>query len=258
MGERALRGGLQTVATALDLLDCFAEDEELGVTEVSRRMGIPKSSAHRLLTTLASRGILEQSPHNAKYRLGLHLYELGNLAGSRVLLRRSAQGPLEELRETVGWTVQLSVASGVDALVLERLQTVRSIHALPDFHRRLPLHVTAQGKAMCAFNPELANARLAAGLPRSTPRSIVTRAAFLRTLDETRRNGFATVDGEAVLEVAAIGVPILDHRGIATAGLSIIGPAEGLLPSSARIGRLAQTTARRIAKGLRYGLDANA
>lgn len=251
MGERMLRGGLQTVATALDLLDCFAEDEELGVTEVSRRLGVPKSSAHRLLVTLASRGIVEQNTQNAKYRLGLRLYELGNLAGSRVMLRHNAVGPLEELREAVGWTVQLSVASGVDSLVLERLQTVRSYHSLPDFQRRLPLHVTAQGKAMCAYNPDLASARLAAGLPRLTPQSISTRAAFVRALDETRRAGFATVRGEANLGVAGIGVPIMDHRGIAIAAVSIVGPQDDLMPSAARLGRLAQATARRIAKGLR-------
>jgi len=61
MRDRAVPGGLQTVAAAFDLLDCFVEDEELGVTEVSRRLGIAKSSAHRMLTSLASRGIVEQN-----------------------------------------------------------------------------------------------------------------------------------------------------------------------------------------------------
>ena len=59
VGEPELEGGLKSVASALDLLDCFVVDEELGVSEVARRLGVAKSTAHRLLTTLCSRGIIE-------------------------------------------------------------------------------------------------------------------------------------------------------------------------------------------------------
>ena len=253
MADRRVAGGLQTVAAAFDLLDCFVEQEELGVTEVSRLLGIPKSSAHRLLTSLASRGIVEQNHHNAKYRLGVRLYELGNLAGSRINLRRSAQGPLEELRETVGWTVQLSVPSGVDSLVLERLQTVRSLNALPEFRRRLPLHLTAQGKALCAYNPALAEAPLRAGLPAMTPGSITSPARFRRELEQIRRAGYSVAGEEAVDAVAGVGAPILDVRGEAIAAVSIIGVPGDILPAASRLGRFALGAARRIQRNLRTG-----
>jgi len=254
MRDRAVPGGLQTVAAAFDLLDCFVEDEELGVTEVSRRLGIAKSSAHRMLTSLASRGIVEQNEHNAKYRLGLRLYELGTLALTRVVLRRHAQVHLTALREAIGWTVQLSVASGTDTLVLERLETVRSLHDLPEFHRRLPLHVTAQGKALCAYNPALAKARVDAGLPRVTDRSVTAATAFRRELEAVRRQGFATSWSEAVPHVGGIGVPIMDGRGVAIAAISVIGNPEDLKPSTERIARVTQLAARRISRGLRSDL----
>jgi DNA-binding IclR family transcriptional regulator len=253
MGSRAVPGGLQTVAAAIDLLSCFAESEELGVSEVSRQLGIAKSTAHRLLVTLASRGIVEQNQRNAKYRLGLRLYELGNLALTRDVLRRHAHGALEALREAVGWTVQLSVASGVDTLVLERLQTVRSFHSLPEFEHRLPLHATSQGKALCAYNPMLADQRIAAGLPALTDQTITSPSAFSRELESVRRNGFAITRGESFPDVAGIGVPIIDARGIAVAAISVVGGIDDIIPSAGRIGRISQTAAARISKGLRTG-----
>lgn len=251
MADRSVPGGLQTVAAALDLLDCFTEDAELGVTEVSRLLGVQKSTAHRLLTTLASRGIVEQNQRNAKYRLGLRLYELGNLAVTRFELRRSAGSLLEELREASGWTVQLSVASGVDSLVIERLQTLRSHKAMPEFHRRLPLHLTPHGKAMCAYNAALAQRRIDAGLPARTPNSITSVAGFTRELEEIRRTGYAKACEEAVLDIAAVGAPVLDVRGLAIAAVSINGPVAEIVPSFARLGRLVAAAAKRITRDLR-------
>ena len=64
---------LKSVATALDVLECFALDDELGVSDIARRLGIAKSTAHRLLSTLCSRGLTEKNPDSGQYRLGLHL-----------------------------------------------------------------------------------------------------------------------------------------------------------------------------------------
>jgi DNA-binding IclR family transcriptional regulator len=249
--ERAVSGGLQTVAAALDLLDCFAEDEELGVTEVSRRLDVAKSTAHRLLVTLTSRGICEQNSRTGKYRLGLHLYELGQLAVTRTELRRCARSLLEELREVTGWTVQLSVASGVDTLVLERLMTTRSVKALPDFNRRMPGHITAHGKALCAFDPDFARRRIDAGLPRATEFSITDPKLFQAELDVIRRRGHATATGEAMAGVSSVAAPVLDSRGIAVAALAINGPPEEIVPMTARLGRLLQASGRRLAKDMR-------
>lgn len=259
MRAATVAGGLQTVTAALDLLDCFAEDEELGVTEVSRRLGVAKSTAHRLLVTLASRGIVEQNARTGRYRLGLHLYELGNLAITRVELRRNARPLLEELREACGWTVQLSVASGVDSLVLERLQTLRSSRAMGDFERfdrRLPLHVTAHGKALCAFDPVLAERRIEAGLPARTENTITSAATFARELADIRRRGFATAVQEALPNVASVGAPVLDPRGQAIAAISINGSPEEVLPALERLGKLIGVAAARLAKDVRVGMSA--
>lgn len=251
MATRTDAGVLHSVASALDLLDCFAADEELGVIEVSKRLGVAKSTAHRLLTTLMSRGLVEQNHQNGKYRLGLHLYELGQLAVTRYDLRRGARSLLEELREVTGWTVQLSVPSGVDALTLERLQTLRSYKAKPDWDRRLPAHVTAQGKAMCAFDAALAQRRIEAGLPALTPNSITDVARFRAELLEIARRGYATATGEAVPGISSVAAPVIDSRGHVVAALAINGPPEDIVPAASRLGRLVQAAAKRLSKDLR-------
>lgn len=82
--------GLKSVGSALDVLECFALDGELGVSDISRRLGVAKSTAHRLLQTLASRGFVEQDAESGQYRLGIHVYELGALALARNGLRHAA------------------------------------------------------------------------------------------------------------------------------------------------------------------------
>ena len=136
--DGARDGGVKSVTAALDVLDCFIDADELGVSDIARRLGVAKSTAHRLLTSLCARGLADKNPETGQYRLGLHLFELGQLAGHRMRLRRQAMPLLEELRQASGCTVHLAVASGPDVLYLERLETLRGVQLFGTVGRRLP------------------------------------------------------------------------------------------------------------------------
>ena len=246
MASREVEGGLKSVASALDLLDCFLEDEELGVTDVARRLGVAKSTAHRLLTTLASRGLVTQNPQNGRYRLGLHLFELGHLALERIELRRRSKALLEHLREESGWTVHLSIRQGADSLFLERLVTLRGMKAIEQYRRRWPLHATSSGKVICAYDPEAAHARLDAGLPAFTPHTITTSEAFTSELGRIRRQGYAISQGELMPALASVAAPVLDAHGIAVAAISITGDIADLGGQPDRQARLVQAAAKRL------------
>ena len=248
VGEPELEGGLKSVASALDLLDCFVVDEELGVSEVARRLGVAKSTAHRLLTTLCSRGIIEQSLSTGKYRLGLHLFELGELALARIELRRRSMTLLEELRELSGWTVHLSIAQGADVLFLERLPTLRGMQVMQEYRRRWPLHTTSSGKALSAYDPEAAQARIRAGFPVFTPRTIHSEQQWGTELAKVRCQGFATSDGELMIRLASVAAPVLDHHGISIAAISIQGASEELGQNMDRQVRLVLAAAKRLSK----------
>jgi DNA-binding IclR family transcriptional regulator len=248
VADDGVEGGLKSVASALDLLDCFVTDEELGVSEVARRLGVAKSTAHRLLTTLASRGMIEQNPANGRYRLGLHLFELGHLALSRIDLRRRSRTMLEELRELSGWTVHLSIPQGADILFLERLPTLRGMEVMDEYRRRWPLHATSSGKAICAYDPESAQRRIAAGFPVFTPRTISDARQFAAALEQTRRQGYATSHGELMDRLASVAAPVLDSHGVAIAAISITGSEDELGEHGDRQARLVTAAAKRLSK----------
>ncbi len=250
MSDVEVEGGLKSVASALDLLDCFMTDEELGVSDVARRLGVAKSTAHRLLTTLASRGLIEQSPATGKYRLGVHLFELGHLALSRLDLRRLSTTLLEELRELSGWTVHLSIPSGADTLFLERLPTLRGMQAMGEYRRRWPLHATSSGKVICAFDPVSAHLRLEAGFPVFTARTISNAADFEAQLVKIRRQGYATANEEVMLRLASVAAPVLDRQGFAVAAISITGSSAEMGENLQRQVTLVMAGAQRLTKSL--------
>ncbi len=248
MADAEHEGGLKSVASAIELLDCFVTDEELGVSQVARRLGVAKSTAHRLLTTLAAGGLIEQNPANGRYRLGLRLFELGHLALSRFELRRESRALLEELREVSGLTVHLAVVQGADTLFLERLPTLRGMQAMGEYRRRWPLHATSSGKAMCAYDPVARQARIDAGFPVFTPNTITTKEAFEADLAAVRRRGYATASEEVMLRLASVAAPVMDRAGFARAAVSITGSVQDLSANPDRLGRLAQAAAHRLTK----------
>ncbi len=243
-------GGLRSVLRALDLLDCFITDEELGVADIARRLGVAKSTAHRLLTTLCARGFAEQNPLTGHYRLGFHLYELGQLAVSRTDLHQAALPMLEELRERTGCTVHLAVADGAEIVYLERLQTLRDVRAFNGVGRRLPVHCTGSGKVIAAFDPLVARARAAAGFTGLTNSSIRDAARFDRELAEVRRIGYAVNTDEAKHGLSSVAAPIRDHTGRARAAISLVGPTKEIVGTVERHARLARTAAGRLARTL--------
>lgn len=241
---------LQSVVAALDVLNCFVASDELGVTDVARRLGVAKSTAHRLLSSLCARGLAERVPGTGHYRLGLRLWELGQLVQDRTPLRHVALPLLEELRLRTGQTAHLSIADGPDVVFVERLASLSGIHLLAERSRRMPLHTTSSGKVIAAFNPAVSQARVEAGFPQGASRTIGSAQEWAQCLDDVRRRGMATSDSENVDGLASVAAPVLDGTGLAVAAVSIAGPSAVLLDSLDRHGRVVVVTAARISRRL--------
>jgi IclR family transcriptional regulator, KDG regulon repressor len=243
---------VHSVLVAIDLLDCFAQHDEMGVSEIARELGVSKSTAHRLLTTLCARRVAEQNPRTGQYRLGLHLFELGQLAQSRAPLRQAALPLLEDLRMATGQTAHLSVADGADVVFLERLQTLRSIPLLGSRDRRMPVHTTSAGKVLAAFDPVVASARAAAGLPALTDATVTSLAAWERLLEDVRRKGYAFSSGENRPGLASVAAPVRDSSGRARAAVSVAGPSAAFEGYVERIARAVIITANKLAHRLAW------
>lgn len=241
---------LRSVNIALDVLECFATDAELGVTDVARRLGVAKSTAHRTLSVLTRRGYVEQSKATGRYRLGIHVYELGQLAQARNKLRHAALPVMRYVSDTTGLTVNLGIPDGADVVFVERMEKPGLEEHLEHMGRRLHAHCTSSGKVIAAFNPEVDRDRREAGFPPRVSRTVRSEADWERELEFARRYGFATSESESINNVSTVAVPIRNMRGLAIASLSVMGPTQQIQSDVPRLAQLLRTESRRIGRQL--------
>ena len=239
--------GLKSVGSALDVMECFATDGELGVSDIARRLGVAKSTAHRLLQTLASRGFVEQVSHSGQYRLGMHLYELGALALARNELRHAALPFLRQVATATGLTVNLSVPDGPDVVFVERIENSDGLRILGHFGRRLPAHTTSSGKAIAAWNAAADLARRRAGFPPRVSHTVRTEADWDRCLENVRKLGYAVSHSESFDGASSVAVPVIVRR-VAIASVSVFGPSDMIQPQVDRLVPVLVAASRRIAR----------
>jgi DNA-binding IclR family transcriptional regulator len=247
--EATLGSGLKSVGSALDVLECFAVDGELGVSDIARRLGVAKSTAHRLLQTLVSRGFVEQDQTTGHYRLGIHLYELGQLALARNELRHAALPTVRQVAQATSLTVNFSVPEGADVVFVERIENVDGVRILGHFGRRLPSHCTSSGKVLAAFNQTVYRARLAAGFPPRLRSTVRTPEEWEAVVERVRTRRFAESHGESFDGASSVAVPVLSH-GTAIASLSVFGPTEQVQPAVGQLVPLLTAASNRIARNI--------
>ena len=175
------RPALQSVTIALGIIDALADNRELGLSELARRVGIAKSTAHRTCSVLVGRGLLRRTPAGT-YQLGLRFVEYGQLAVARSAVGDRALPMLVELRNALGETVQIGVPDGGDVVYVERVEGVHALRYIDGNPRRAPVHRSSAGKVLAAYIPEVLEARLRAGLPPSTGYTIVVPDVFRQEL----------------------------------------------------------------------------
>lgn len=245
-GDRDSAATLKSVGAALDLLACFASDTELGVSDLGRRLGVAKSTAHRLLATLRSRGMVEHNPVTGQYRLGLRLLELGNLARDRHPMRQAILPHLVELRRVTGLPVRVGAPDGGDLLHVEHLSSSAAPAKLEELPWRLPLHHSAGGLALCATDRELAEDRLLLGLDRTG--RFTDRAGFMAALDKVRADGVAVLHDSMVKGITTVAAPVLDVHGRGYMCVGVIAPTELVERNTDRLTDYVRITAGRMTR----------
>lgn len=215
----------------LAILEAFSADRpELTLTEIARRAGLPLSTAHRLVGELARWGALERAD-DARYRVGLRLFEVAALAPRGLGLREVAMPFLEDLYEVTRQNVQLAVLDGTEAVFLERLSGRGAVNVITRVGGRLPLHATGVGLVLLAHaGPDLQERVLAAPLRRYTRKTVTAPEAVRRTLADVRRTGVAVSDGQIELVALSVAAPVRGPRGEVVAAVSVVVPAEGADP----------------------------
>ena len=227
--------GAQVVDRVVDILEVFARvGPELGVSDVSRALGLKKATTHRLLASLRRRGIVAQSPTSRRYRLGIKLWELGQMATTQIDWLDRAKPFLQQLTDTVGETTHLAVLDDGQVLYVDKYESSHSLRMPSQVGRRLPAHCSGVGKALIAFLPDEVVGTLVArrGLPNFTPRTITDPSRLRAELATTRLRGYSIDDEEIEEGLVCIGAPVRDHTSHVVAAISIAGPSSRLRPET--------------------------
>jgi DNA-binding IclR family transcriptional regulator len=213
-------------ARLLAILEAFSSDNpQLTLSEISRRTGLPLTTAHRLVAELAAGGALERDL-DGRYQIGLRLWEIASLAPRGVRLRESALPFLEDLYEATHQHAQLAVLDGHDVVYLERISGRNAVHIVSRVGGRLPLHATGVGLVLLAHaDRDLQEEVLTAPLKRYTNKTISTGAQLRRVLADVRRNGFAISDGAIELVALSIAAPVHGPDDTVVAALSVVVPS---------------------------------
>ncbi len=245
---------LHSVTIALDVLDALAETPELSLSELARRVGVAKSTAHRTCAVLATRGLLTRTPAG-KYRLGLRFVEYGHLATARSAVGDFALPILIDLRNAFGETVQIGVPAGADVVYVERVEGVRALRYSAGNSRRGPVHRSSAGKVLAAYLPDLLEARLRAGLPASTGYTIVVPEVLKAELAKVRERGYARSVDETELGMSSLAVPVRSAGdGPVVAAISMVGPTSRVIgDGETRHVTALQAAARQLAADIASG-----
>lgn len=219
---------IQAVSHALDLLEQFhGEIDELGVTELSKRLKLHKNNVFRLLATLESRSYIEQNKVTENYRLGLKTLELGQTFIKQMGLLRQSKPVLETLVETCNETTYVSILKDFNIVYLDIVETSMTVRVVPRVGSRLPAYCTAAGKVQIAYmsEEELEIFLHTKELKGFTPNTITDRDVLKKQLKQIAEQGYALDDEELDIGVKCVSAPIRDYTRRIIGAVSISGPS---------------------------------
>jgi len=220
---------IQVIERMMWLLDALAtQAKSVSLKELAQQTQLHPSTAHRILNDMVSCRFVDRSEPGT-YRLGMRLLELGNLVKARLSVRDTALGPMHELRQLTGQTINLSVRQGDEIVYIERAYSERSgMQVVRAIGARAPLHLTSVGKLFLAVDEtENVQAYIArTGLAGHTQNSITHAAKLIRELEHVRQHGYARDNEELELGVRCIAAGIHDDTNRLVAGLSLSAPAD--------------------------------
>lgn len=217
---------LPSVDRTIDVLELLVTCRT-GVTlsDLSRRLKIPKSTAHYLIRTLMLRGYVQRESSGRHYSIGLRVFNLAAATMPELHLANLTLPYLRQLTSTLDLTATTSVLCKAEAVIIAAAPSCRDVGGGAWIGRHLDVHCTAQGKALLAFLPDadLQKVMSDRALARYTRNTIASLSLLKPHLSEIRQNGFAVNNQEHVIGVRAVAAPVFDFQGSAVAAISVRG-----------------------------------
>ncbi|MBK4713824.1 MULTISPECIES: DNA-binding transcriptional regulator KdgR [Tenebrionibacter/Tenebrionicola group] len=217
---------VSSVMKVFGILQALGEEREIGITELSQRVLMSKSTVYRFLQTMKTLGYVAQEGESEKYSLTLKLFELSARALQNVDLIRIADIQMRELSRQTRETIHLGALDEDSIVYIHKIDSMYNLRMYSRIGRRNPLHSTAIGKVLLAWRDinEVQDIVNHITFTRSTSRTIGGPDALLAVLEQVRKQGFGEDNEEQEEGLRCIAVPVFDRFGVAIAGLSISFP----------------------------------
>lgn len=228
--NHALRNNNQVfvLGRANSLLSAFERSHRtLTLSELVKRSGLPKSTAHRTAHQMIQLGWLNYE--GGRYSLGTRMFELAGLTPVRTELREAALPFMEDLYEATHVTVHLGVREDLEVLYIEKISGHKKVTELSCVGGRMPLHCTALGKSILAFSsPKLVDEVIQNGLPRFTNKTIISPTQLREELANVAATKIAFDRQESDPDICCVAAPIVGPTRTVVAALSVTAPIDNL------------------------------
>jgi IclR family transcriptional regulator, KDG regulon repressor len=217
---------LSSVTTAIHLLKTFTlEEDELGISELAKRLGVAKSTVHRLATALLEEGFLQQNIENGRYRLGVGLFSLGSLVRARLDVTSESKHILNALRDKTQENVRLAVLERQSVVFLHDFESPQTLRLRSGTGQLRPAFCTAEGLCLLSGlrEPELAKF-MNYPRPERTPKTTTDEEGLRARIKRVKKYGYAVEDEECDEGTRCIAAPIYNGEGRIVASIGVAGP----------------------------------
>lgn len=219
-------GSVQSVDRAVTILEIIARTGLAGVTEIATEIGVHKSTASRIVSTLEARGLVEQDHSRGRYRLGLGILRLAGATTARLDIVQESRPIAKLLSEQTGETINIAVLSDGAALYLDQVSGTASVQSHNWVGQRIPLHATSNGKVLLSgLSEDGIRSTLGDDLQSFTPQTVTSVPQLLTEIAEVRSRGSSIVIDELEVGLTAVSTPIHNAHGDVIASLSASGPS---------------------------------
>lgn len=250
MKERRL---IQSIKRASDILDLFLiEKKPIGITEFSRRLGLAKTTVSSIAGTLDALGFLEKDHMTGRYRLGPHIFQLGMRCATGMDVITLGRAWIERLCFQFMEPVNVGMLVGDKVTIIMRTEPGNRYMVFPEAGSVIPVHSTSIGKTLLAYMDEEKREAILKDyrFEKFTPQTINTKKAFLKELEQVRRDGISHDRQESINGLAGIGGPIFNHEGALIAAFAISGNPENILKREQEMASAVRFTSRQISSQL--------
>jgi IclR family transcriptional regulator, acetate operon repressor len=217
---------VQALDRGLTLLQALAKEGNVILTDLALRVGMPPSSAHRVLATLQKHGFVEFDESTQEWAVGVEAFRVGSAYLVRSNLVEAAGKVMRDLMEETGETANLAISEGGDVVFISQVETHNPIRAFFRPGTRVHMQASGIGKALLADLPrkKIEEILLKTGLPEFTSKTLTSPDALFADLEETRKRGWSFDDEERYSGMRCVAAAIYNSFGDAIAGISVSGP----------------------------------